>query len=365
MGPSDADARRRERGVMAQREYRKRHASKVQKLQDENQKLKDIIAEIDRASSHGRHALPDDLRAALFRARDLAGISISDDDGGVGEQEDGQADEVEQVTAGPLSPEQPAHNTPAPPTPVAGRATTLEIKFPPDYYLAPEDERSSARLDYGLWFEADRIIRILDPPTDIVPYLGAGMHTLAGSIFWSTMDYTLDLWNSRAAPPAVRLLDRMFSQSRHVVDTGYLVSLAQARVDFMRKGFMFRKLSEQFERNTMVDLRRLISEHHKSTGLPSKYWKKPEEVAWNVLSQLTPGQATRFQAVVEGKGAPADEEMMRSMITWLAQNYVCFGDGPRWSNISISVGIGSWIKGVNDADAGVLEASQLSAEMLS
>ncbi|GJC99487.1 hypothetical protein CH63R_11549 [Colletotrichum higginsianum IMI 349063] len=359
MSPADADARRRERGVIAQREYRKRHASKVQSLQDENQKLKDIIAEIDRAS-HGRRALPDDLRAALFKARDLAGIS----DDGIGEQEeDAHTDEVEQVAAGPLLPEQPAH-TPAASTAVVRRATTLEIKFPPDYQ-PPPDERFSPRLDYGLWFETDRVIRILDPPTDIVPYLGAGMHTLAGSIFWSTMDYTLDLWNSRSAPPAARLLDRMFSQSRHVVDTGYLLSLAQARVDFMRKGFMFRKLSEQFERNAMVDLQRLISEHNKSRGLPSKYWKKPEEVAWNVLSQLTPGQATRFQAVIEGKGAPADEEMMRSMITWLAQNYVCFGDGPRWSNISISVGIGSWVKGVNDADAGVLDASKLSAEMLS
>ncbi|KAJ0168969.1 hypothetical protein CTA2_5733 [Colletotrichum tanaceti] len=359
MGPADADARRRERGVIAQREYRKRHASKVQKLQDENQKLKDVIAEIARASSHGRRVLPEDLRAALFKARDLAGIG----DDGVGQQGDARAEEVEQVEAGPsLSPEQAAH--PLASTAVVRRAATLEIKLPSDYQ-PPSDKRFSPRLDYGLWFDTDRIIRILDPPTDIVPYLGAGRHTLAGSIFWSTMDYTLDLWNSRSAPPAVRLLDRIFSQSRHVVDTGYLLSLTQSRVDFMRKGFMFRKLSEQFERNTMADLQRLISEDHKSRGLATKYWKTPEEVAWNILSQLTLGQAARFQAVVEGKGAPADEEMMRSMITWLAQNYVCFGEGPRWSNISISLGIGSWVKRVSEADAGVLDTSQLSTEMLS
>ncbi len=49
----------------------------------------------------------------------------------------------------------------------------------------------SPRLTYGLWFEPDRAIRIVHPPRDIVPYVGDGMRSFAGAIFWTGMGLSL------------------------------------------------------------------------------------------------------------------------------------------------------------------------------
>lgn len=222
--------------------------------------------------------------------------------------------------------------------------------------------RLTPRLDYGLWFDADRLIRVLEPPIDIMPYLGSGLHTLAGCIFWSTLNYTIDLWNSRSAPPATRNLDRIFNHSRHLTDRQYLLSLTQARVDYKQKGYMFRKLSDQFERSAMTDLHKLIRDDYENKGISAKYWKTPEEVAACVLDVMTPDEAARFQAVIEGKGTPADEELLRPLIAWFAENFICFGNGPRWSAVFVSVGLGSWIREVRDRVARAQEKSHSTVE---
>ncbi|KAK2063067.1 hypothetical protein LY76DRAFT_642733 [Colletotrichum caudatum] len=359
MGSADDEARRRTRGVIAQREYRKRHASKVQALQDENRKLKDAIADIHRASQ-GFDAITDRLSAALSKARELAGISDATPAAAAAAaaavaDSDTEFDGAWQVARSP--PVQSAQPNPSPPV----------ADIPPDSAYRPDDGprggKLSPRLDYGLWLETDRLVRIMEPPSDIMPYIGEGRHTMAGFIFWSTVDYTVDLWNARSAAPATRHLDRIFGSSRTLADREYVMSMAQLRLDYKRKGYMFRKLSERFDRSAMADLYKLVRHDYETKGVPPRYWKTPAEVAGNLLGHLTPDEAARFQAVLEGRGARADEEMMRGMSAWLAQNFVCFGDGPRWSNIAVSVGLGSWIGELRKgACSGVREASPPSAE---
>ncbi|KAK0377603.1 hypothetical protein CLIM01_05003 [Colletotrichum limetticola] len=343
MSPADAEVRRRERGVIAQREYRKRHASKVQKLEEENRNLKDVIAEISSALK-GQPA-SNDLRAALRRARELANIT---EDDAMNDIDDHDVEEL-----GPSqSPPDNLSRTPPPPPP----ATTQSSIVPKDPSSTSERRlrasgRSSPRLDYGLWVDTDRLIRILEPPLDIVPYLGPGMHTLAGCIFWSTMNYTVDLWDARPSPPAIKALDRVFSHSEHLTDRKYLLSLAQARMDYKNKGYMFRKLSDQFAERTCTQVYQLAGDECEKKGRPSRYWKTPQEVAGNILSQITTDQAVRMQDVAEGKGTSSDGEMMQGLVGWLSQNFVCFGDGPRWSTVCVSVGIGSWVRELMDRDA--------------
>ncbi|KAK2040363.1 hypothetical protein LZ31DRAFT_47443 [Colletotrichum somersetense] len=349
MGPADAESRRRARGVIAQREYRKRHASKVQALQDENRKLKDAITEIHRASQ-GCDAITNQLGAALSKARELAGIS----DAPAAADGDTEFDGAWQFAGSP--PVQSAQLNPPPPV----------ADNPPDSAYRPDDGprggKLSPRLDYGLWLETDRLVRIMEPPSDIMPYIGEGRHTMAGFIFWSTVDYTINLWNARSAAPATRHLDRIFS-SRTLADREDLMSMAQLRLDYKRKGYMFRKLSERFDRSAMADLYKLGRHDYEIMGVPPRYWKTPAEVAGNLLGQLTPDETARFEAVLEGRGARGDEEMMQAMSAWLVQNFVCFGDGPRWSNIAVSVGLGSWLGELRKgASAGVREASPPSTE---
>ncbi|KAK1724127.1 uncharacterized protein BDZ83DRAFT_563736, partial [Colletotrichum acutatum] len=333
-------ARRRERGVIAQREYRKRHASKVQKLEQENKNLKDAIAEINRTFKG--QPVSEDLRAALRRARDLA--DITEDDA----MDDVDDHDVEEV--GPSkSPPNSLSRAPLPAT--TQRSIAPENPSSTSERRLRASGRSSPRLDYGLWVDTDRLIRILEPPLDIIPYLGPGMHTLAGCIFWSTMNYTVDLWDARPSPPAIKALDRMFSHSKQLTDRKYLLSLAQARIDYKNKGYMFRKLSDQFAERACVEIDQLVRDECEKKGRPSRYWKTPEEVAGNILNQITTDQAVRMQAVAEGKGTPSDGEMMQALVGWLSQNFVCFGDGPRWSTVCVSVGIGSWVRELMERDA--------------
>lgn len=67
---------RRERGKLAQREYRKRHASTFQNLKEENQSLKDSIRHLTAvaATIHPRQLNPD-LGLAIDRLRDIAGLA--------------------------------------------------------------------------------------------------------------------------------------------------------------------------------------------------------------------------------------------------------------------------------------------------
>ncbi|KAI8177087.1 hypothetical protein K4K53_008496 [Colletotrichum sp. SAR 10_77] len=314
----------RERGVLAQREYRKRHASKVQKLQDENKKLKDVIGNIDRILRR-QGVLSDDLKAAMSEAREIAGITTEEPETS---PDQGAPHIMQSIEQSP------------PPDPALEEVIRTDPRLASS--LVP-DRRVSPRLDYGLWLDPDRLVRILEPPADIIPYLGSRMNTLAGCIFWATMNYTIDLWNSRSEPLSTRHLDRMFNHSEHLRDRQFLLSLAQARVDYKEKGFMYRKLTEQFERNAMSGLFKRIKEDYDKQGQPSKWWKRPEEVANSVLDVMDESQKARFQAVIDGKGTKEDAVMLRALITWLAQNYICFGDGPRWSSVFASVGIGSWV----------------------
>lgn len=67
---------RRERGKLAQREYRKRHASTFQALKEENQSLKDSIRHLTAvaATIHPRQLNPD-LGVAIDRLREIAGLA--------------------------------------------------------------------------------------------------------------------------------------------------------------------------------------------------------------------------------------------------------------------------------------------------
>lgn len=79
---------------------------------------------------------------------------------------------------------------------------------PPDFYPPTAAASSSSqqrrrplspRLDYGLWFEGSSFMRLVDPPLDIVPYLGEGMYTLAGRINWACTEYLVGVCRRVAA----------------------------------------------------------------------------------------------------------------------------------------------------------------------
>lgn len=75
--------------------------------------------------------------------------------------------------------------------------------------------RLSPRLTYGVWFEPDRFIRIINPPGDIVPYLGANINTLSGAIFWAGLGYGFTVLKEVLRMRANSNLVRSMSMSQH------------------------------------------------------------------------------------------------------------------------------------------------------
>ncbi|KAM7193134.1 hypothetical protein V8F33_008006 [Rhypophila sp. PSN 637] len=231
-------AQRRERGRMAQRAFRQRQITTIRDLKGRNQELVDAIEHVTRAaarfsridspSSYDRASLD----TAIKEARSLAGLPP------VG-QDDNRDDviRVERDHWPPISnslgldPTQPSIPT-AKDSDVSSRdssspsqTVSVEDMVYQDfqnrtlqnntrnqslvtrqhnsntnsYFTSQETSapaittatggRISPRLTYGIWFEPDRFIRVINPPSDILPYLGPNINTLAGAIYWAGLGY--------------------------------------------------------------------------------------------------------------------------------------------------------------------------------
>ncbi|KAK4446607.1 hypothetical protein QBC34DRAFT_146809 [Podospora aff. communis PSN243] len=211
-------AQRRERGRLAQRAFRRRQIDTIRELREDNQALRDAIDEISRAAATGpahAHNHQSQLQAAIQNAFRVAGLdaslarSLSD----VGEDDDSdpplntpgfpqpQHQQQGLLEGGSIDPSLDFMSLGAPLIPTTAAATTsaniysqLAAPTSPPYQTTSSDSsrsgRVSPRLTYGLWFEPDRAIRIVHPPHDIMPYVGEGMRSLAGTVFWTAYSDT-------------------------------------------------------------------------------------------------------------------------------------------------------------------------------
>ena len=51
--------------------------------------------------------------------------------------------------------------------------------------------------------------------------------------------------------------------------------------------------------------------------------------------------------VVNGKGTHQERAFLKPLIVALAENLICFGDGPRWNFVYISMTVGGWLKHID------------------
>jgi hypothetical protein len=210
---------RRERGRLAQRAFRRRQIDTIRELREDNQALRDAIDDISRAAAAGpahAHNRQSQLQAAIQNAFRVAGLdaSLARSLADLGEDDDSdpplstpgfpQPQQRQQglLEGGSIDPSLDFMSLGAPLIPTTAAATTgtniysqLAAPTSPPYHTTASEASSggrvSPRLTYGLWFEPDRAIRIVHPPHDIVPYIGEGMRSLAGTIFWTGMGFSL------------------------------------------------------------------------------------------------------------------------------------------------------------------------------
>jgi hypothetical protein len=105
----------------------------------------------------------------------------------------------------------------------------------------------SPRFDYSLWLDPDSFLKISQPTSDIMPYVGARMRTIAGQIVKTCMEYgqailrdtilvdqvsdTYPLSLSRTSA-ARAFFDQGLRHSKQLHDVVYMAALIEERMRF-------------------------------------------------------------------------------------------------------------------------------------
>ncbi|KAK7413733.1 hypothetical protein QQX98_007376 [Neonectria punicea] len=331
-----AEPSKRERGRIAQREYRKRHASRFQSLQEENQRLKNAILKISRAASSGERR-GKQLEEAILEAAVTA-----------------ELDETEQKRLEEASPLQDSVEDS-----LIRHPSLLEM--PSEQWISQNqtetsieslslDNTSLLMLSQQIWLDADRVVRIYDAPSDVVAFLGDGLFTIAGCLYWACTYYAVSLWKKTKgletpAPSDKNRLDRMFNHSKHLTDRDFLLSLAQARLEFRKKGYVERMYVQDFykDNDAIAEVHEKIKEEYAEKNEAIQWWRKPQEVETYMRQHLTAEELVQLQDIVEGRGSETALKAFAPLFETLASNFVCFGDGPRWNVVHVSMTLGAWL----------------------
>ncbi|KAK6951603.1 hypothetical protein Daesc_006125 [Daldinia eschscholtzii] len=342
--------RRRERGKLAQRAFRKRHNKTTRDKHDETQRLKEAISKIVRVARH-------DDRPELVKAiREAAGVTGLDEQTTTELYDEGRTQA--ERTAEPSQSSSGSRHT----LPVVGVSSTelgtkaqgmpLSIGTRMGWVLKTQDpaplgrgsdvEWTSTRLDYGLWFDTSRFIRADKPPSDIIPYLGKGMHTFAGRLFWACGELMLEQCrrvelyehtNPRKAREAQEVIWNMVQHSKPLHNVRYIIALAEARREFRDRGYIEGN-NPAGEIDSAFILQEQVMNDYKSKGEDTTGWLSPMAVELELRKCLSLESSRRLDRVLQTWDSNQVEgpllDMIQSLIWKLAASYICFGDGPRW-----------------------------------
>ncbi|KAJ4321288.1 hypothetical protein N0V84_005422 [Fusarium piperis] len=335
MSPSssskDTQDPKRERSRVAQREYRKRHASKFHSLKDENRRLRNALKKIDQvASQRARHDR--ELQAALVEAREVAGI---------------EDDNSSALVRAPS----PSQRTVSPARPPSAR---VSFNSQSAFFSAAGSVNYMNAHQRGpgqqIWLDTDRLVRTYEAPTDAAQYLGDNLFTFAGALYWACTRNTVSLWQAKQlalmgkAARTESNLDRLFNHSKHLRDHDFLVSLALTRLEYYQKGYIhLPPTANQAQWGQILpDLSKKIEQDYAERGEALEWWKTPHEVEEFVKRHLEPEELVELQALIEGRGTGAALAKYTPLVDVLVQSFVCFGDGPRWNILWVSMLVGGW-----------------------
>ncbi|KAI8958244.1 hypothetical protein F5Y11DRAFT_45038 [Daldinia sp. FL1419] len=342
--------RRRERGKIAQRAFRKRQGKTPRDKRDEAQRLKEAVSKIVRVAH--RDDRPE-LINAIREAAEAAGLDV-EALAKLGDGKDNQLNHTEassQLSSsfrGPLSVVEASSaglNTDAKEIlPSIGTRTGWILKSQDSAFsgTSTDVEWMSTRLDYGLWFDTSRFIRVDTPPSDIIPYLGEGMSTFAGRLFWACGELLLEQCrraelyahtNPRIADQAKEVIWNMVQHSQPLHNIRYIIALAEARREFRDRGYIEGN-NPAGEIDSAFILQEQVMNDYKSKGRDTTEWLSPMAVELELRKRLSTESSRQLDRVLQIWDPKRVEgpllDMIQSLIWKLAASYICFGDGPRW-----------------------------------
>ncbi|KAH6980379.1 hypothetical protein EDB82DRAFT_510730 [Fusarium venenatum] len=321
---------KRERSRVAQREYRKRHASKFNTLKDENQRLRNALKRVEKLAQK-RGKKDQELETALAEARETVGSDDNSD-------ENGQP--ASSISSGASDP-------------ITEGTTDITGLLSSDIHLHTQAQDITQRLSLAqqLWTDTDHLARIFEAPSDARRYLGDGLYTFAGTLYWACTRNTVSLWETyklnmlgRPGPPDTNPMDRLFNHTKHLTDRRFMLSLALARLEYKQKGFIEQPHAgtEMVYKSVLPELRKKMEQELADKGQGLEWWKTPREVESHLMKYLEPSEVDELQALIEGRGSAAVLTKYKPLVEMMIDEFVCFPDGPRWNLLYVAMAVGSW-----------------------
>ncbi|KAI1416384.1 hypothetical protein F5Y13DRAFT_153816 [Hypoxylon sp. FL1857] len=386
-GPDYITARR-ERGKLAQRAFRQRQIDTIRNLEHENQRLREAIAAISDAVGQNEVV----LSLAISNARRVAGLPVTEaeslstvptvrsveDSGWSSNASIGDTTHVSPVTpVAPVSSEtDDILEFLMPSVGVMEPVDNWSQSYPADSsetYVSPTDFET---FDSGIGmstprfvptagslsmmeaptasFEPDRALHITQPPSDIMPYMGAGAYTLAGQMYWSAMAFGFQaikaiISTSTPPPAAVDIVADQFMHTLKLVTLPKIMYLMHSRLTFRRYGYFQLASDEHFEEiKSFLDpampqrISKALGEELEKSGVSKEDFLTPLDVERRLRDRFR-DEYPVFEAALRGQALSAQHvACMRKLMQIMSRQSICFGDGPRWRPESVDTLANGW-----------------------
>ncbi|KAH7318141.1 hypothetical protein B0I35DRAFT_235823 [Stachybotrys elegans] len=329
-------ASRRERGKLAQREYRKRHANKFRTLQEENKRLKDAISHISKVVAGDGRTWPE-LEVALIRAWGAAGATMDEQD----DEDLGHAfmqpntESVSSASSGIMD-AMPALSTSLPgQIPMLHSLTDAPVMAPT---MAPNPHNPH-------WSDTFPLPPDMSLPLQLSQGLANPPRSISGFLEWICANYTMALWReTRAGGFTSRVEDlvmqNMVSNYSSLSD-GDPITLAMVnRLGSYHDNYGPPRIQGIEALADRYDTLRLQAV---DTLARRGWWKTPKDIEEQIQSMSQPEELDQIQACMDGRSNdPIMTLALARLYIGMCRNFVRFPEGPRWNTMYVTVATGLW-----------------------
>jgi hypothetical protein len=216
----------------------------------------------------------------------------------------------------------------------------------------------------GVFVDGNMRMRSFAMPSNCITYLGdAKSESLAGGIYRAVLSMAIRRWHdhfqrqSRSHTPSDQpLLNHNGGTSFSLHSTSNLISSKPLDIafpllhplegdDLIPQCIFSRPPSEQASDASPTCAHDVIKRCR--INEPEGWWRAADGLETFLRQQVLPPEAVAiFEEVMRGGGTAQQIEDVKSMLEALSRNYKCFGDGPRWNAVYVTVAMDMFRKDI-------------------
>ncbi|KAI8960241.1 hypothetical protein F5Y11DRAFT_349708 [Daldinia sp. FL1419] len=333
----DSLQRRRERGRRSQASFRKRQAETNQHIRNQNIRLKSAIQDLVNITRGDEHP---ELLNTIFDLAEAAGIDAKKPT-----RNDAVQPRLENVDGSNGIPTCVVNGE----EDIIIEATSRDIIRKDNHqenlgFGKSASLSSPERLRCGIWLDHQHYMRVCIPPDDIIPYLGPGSRTFAGILFWSIMDHTRKKC-TRNHTETTALIRRALDHSKATTNwtIAYIYAMAEARQEYKQTGSISAQHASAAEPDLPSIIRERIDADYHSRGMDPNRWLSALGIEQRVKGMMGEDSFELLEIAARGEGDICLRESLQVVKCKLAENCICFGDGPRWNVDLVDAMFLDWI----------------------